>query len=183
MSYFDNLSERIWKQVISQWISHKLFPYPKQTVWQTTSWEMFITLPSWQMAREFLLPATTERTRWEGRALTVQTHSLSSFVPIPNWPSSPDPLQKKTGGFLKCEWMSEKMKKMKRVKEKYHTRQWCENWWNPWEDDENDRKRQRVELKWGWWWRWCLKTTGHTKNPHSPHYLSFSFLIFFLFMK
>ena len=53
------------------------------------------TLPSSAMAREFLLPATTERIRWGWRALTRQTHSFSSLLPIPSWPSSPEPLKMK----------------------------------------------------------------------------------------
>lgn len=83
-----------------------------------------LTLPSLEMASEFLLPATTERTRWEGRALTEQTHSLSSFVPIPNWPSSPEPLQYKKGRRY-YYWRRERTRERERV-----TRQWC---WKPWE--------------------------------------------------
>nr|GMD51962.1 hypothetical protein Iba_chr11bCG7360 [Ipomoea batatas] len=44
------------------------------------------------MAREFLLPATTEETFSFWSALIEQTRSFSSLSPNPNCPSSPEPL-------------------------------------------------------------------------------------------
>ena len=135
-----------------------------------------LTLPSSQMASEFLLPATTERTRWEGRAWTEQTHSLSSFVPIPNWPSSPEPLQKSKEIIIQGERKQERERERERERV---TRQWC---WKPWEwlmewIERGQSARLRVEFEFG------LRMLFENNRTLSKTYYTVNviFLIFFLF--
>lgn len=122
------------------------------------------------MARELRLPPTTERTVKGSRASTTQAHSFSSYVPSPNCPSSPEPLENNQ--------TKERAQLRNRNEENREVKRWLEeenrpsydgsSSWSHWEFEtkasatirETERERDKERLR-----KWVerQRKAGHTR--------------------